>query len=174
ERHVRSGSRGVLMATGRAGVRHRARDGARRVSRPPTLASLRGAPRSGWRDDRRLSRVVRCTRRSAVSARKVRAFSGTPCAGPLSSGSGTDSGLPIGTMKAECDTDPCLARSARCSGPPITFRAKEVLMITRFDKLATELPHPAHPSANDAAAVQELLGGKFGEMSTFMNYTFQS
>ena len=47
-------------------------------------------------------------------------------------------------------------------------------MITRFDKLALELPHPKHPSANSAAAVQELLGGKFGEMSTFMNYTFQS
>ena len=47
-------------------------------------------------------------------------------------------------------------------------------MITRFDKLQTELPHPDHPSPNSAAAVQELLGGKFGEMSTFMNYTFQS
>ena len=47
-------------------------------------------------------------------------------------------------------------------------------MITRFDKLALDLPHPDHPSANSAAAVQELLGGKFGEMSTFMNYTFQS
>ena len=39
-------------------------------------------------------------------------------------------------------------------------------MITRFDKLQMELPHPDHPSANSAAAVQELLGGKFGEMST--------
>ena len=47
-------------------------------------------------------------------------------------------------------------------------------MITRFDKLQTELPHPENPSPNSAAAVQELLGGKFGEMSTFMNYTFQS
>ena len=47
-------------------------------------------------------------------------------------------------------------------------------MITRFDKLAIELPEAAHPSPNSAAAVQELLGGKFGEMSTFMNYTFQS
>jgi Mn-containing catalase len=47
-------------------------------------------------------------------------------------------------------------------------------MITRFDKLQMELPHPSNPSANSAAAVQELLGGKFGEMSTFMNYTFQS
>jgi Mn-containing catalase len=47
-------------------------------------------------------------------------------------------------------------------------------MITRFDKLAIELPEPDHPSPNSAAAVQELLGGKFGEMSTLMNYTMQS
>jgi Mn-containing catalase len=47
-------------------------------------------------------------------------------------------------------------------------------MITRIDKLALELPHPKHPNPNGAAAVQELLGGKFGEMSTLMNYTFQS
>ncbi len=47
-------------------------------------------------------------------------------------------------------------------------------MITRIDKLALELPEPKHPNPNGAAAVQELLGGKFGEMSTLMNYTFQS
>ena len=47
-------------------------------------------------------------------------------------------------------------------------------MIHRFDKLATELPEPAALDANAAAAVQELMGGKFGEMSTVMNYTFQS
>jgi Mn-containing catalase len=47
-------------------------------------------------------------------------------------------------------------------------------MIHRFDKLAMELPTPDHPDANAAAAVQELLGGKCGEMSTLMNYTFQS
>src|SRR6185369_9725204 len=44
----------------------------------------------------------------------------------------------------------------------------------RMDKMAVELPEPKHPSPNAAAAVQELLGGKFGEMSTLMNYTFQS
>jgi len=54
-----------------------------------------------------------------------------------------------------------------------SFRKRRT-MITRFDKLQTELPHPNNPSPNSAAAVQELLGGKFGEMSTFMNYTFQS
>jgi Mn-containing catalase len=47
-------------------------------------------------------------------------------------------------------------------------------VILRIDKLAIELPMPAHPSPNSASAVQELLGGKFGEMSTLMNYTFQS
>ena len=47
-------------------------------------------------------------------------------------------------------------------------------MILRLDKLPIELPRPENPSPNAAAAVQELLGGKFGEMSTLMNYTFQS
>jgi Mn-containing catalase len=47
-------------------------------------------------------------------------------------------------------------------------------MILRLDKLAIDLPAAKNPSPNSAAAVQELLGGKFGEMSTLMNYTFQS
>ena len=47
-------------------------------------------------------------------------------------------------------------------------------MILRIDRLATELPRPKAANANAAAAVQELLGGKFGEMSTLMNYTYQS
>lgn len=47
-------------------------------------------------------------------------------------------------------------------------------MILRLDELAIDLPTPKNPSPNDAAAIQELLGGKFGEMSTLMNYTFQS
>ncbi len=47
-------------------------------------------------------------------------------------------------------------------------------MILKMDRLPIELPIPKNPSANDAAAIQELLGGKFGEMSTLMNYTFQS
>ena len=47
-------------------------------------------------------------------------------------------------------------------------------MILRIDRLAIELPAPKHPSPNSAAAVQELMGGRFGEMSTLMNYTFQS
>jgi Mn-containing catalase len=47
-------------------------------------------------------------------------------------------------------------------------------MILRIDRLQTELPPPSSPDPAGAAAVQELLGGKFGEMSTFMNYTFQS
>jgi manganese catalase len=47
-------------------------------------------------------------------------------------------------------------------------------MILRIDRLQTELPPPSTPDPAGAAAVQELMGGKFGEMSTFMNYSFQS
>ena len=47
-------------------------------------------------------------------------------------------------------------------------------MILKIDQLPVELPTPNNPAPNDAAAIQELLGGKFGEMSTLMNYTFQS
>lgn len=47
-------------------------------------------------------------------------------------------------------------------------------MIFRADKLQTALPIPKHPSPQAAAAVQELMGGKAGEMSTLMNYFFQS
>ena len=47
-------------------------------------------------------------------------------------------------------------------------------MFLRIDKLPVELP--ASPEIDPVAAknVQELLGGRFGEMSTLMNYTFQS
>ena len=47
-------------------------------------------------------------------------------------------------------------------------------MIRCIDRIQTELPPPSDPDPAGAAAVQELLGGKFGEMSTFLNYTFQS
>jgi Mn-containing catalase len=47
-------------------------------------------------------------------------------------------------------------------------------MIKRFNRLAIELPTPVNPDANAAAAVQELLGGRFGEMSTLNNYMYQS
>ena len=47
-------------------------------------------------------------------------------------------------------------------------------MILRIDRHATELPPPSDPDPKAAAAVQELMGGRFGEMSTLMNYTFQS
>ncbi len=47
-------------------------------------------------------------------------------------------------------------------------------MILRIDRLQTDLPPPSEPDPAGAAAVQELLGGKFGEMSTWLNYTFQS
>jgi Mn-containing catalase len=47
-------------------------------------------------------------------------------------------------------------------------------VILRIDRLQMELPPPSTPDPAGAAVVQELMGGKFGELSTFMNYTFQS
>jgi Mn-containing catalase len=47
-------------------------------------------------------------------------------------------------------------------------------MIMRLDRLIAEIPPPSDPDPDGASVVQELLGGKFGEMSTFMNYTYQS
>ena len=46
-------------------------------------------------------------------------------------------------------------------------------MILRYDRVGIELPEGG-PDAGGAIAVQELIGGRFGEMSTLMNYTFQS
>ena len=47
-------------------------------------------------------------------------------------------------------------------------------MVMRIDKLQAELPESKKPDPNAAAALQELLGGKYGEMSTLGNYMFQS
>ncbi len=47
-------------------------------------------------------------------------------------------------------------------------------MFMRIDKLQAELPPPKKADPNAAAALQELLGGKYGEMSTLGNYMFQS
>lgn len=47
-------------------------------------------------------------------------------------------------------------------------------MFKRIPKLPITLTVPANGDANAAAAVQELLGGKFGEMSTLNNYMYQS
>ena len=47
-------------------------------------------------------------------------------------------------------------------------------MFLRVDRLQVELPPVKEADPNAAAAVQELLGGRFGEMSTLMNYTYQS
>ena len=47
-------------------------------------------------------------------------------------------------------------------------------MFMRVDKLQAELPAPKRRDPNAAAALQELLGGKYGEMSTLGNYMFQS
>ncbi len=47
-------------------------------------------------------------------------------------------------------------------------------MILRIDRWGTEMPPASDPDPQGARDVQELMGGRFGEMSTFMNYTFQS
>ncbi len=47
-------------------------------------------------------------------------------------------------------------------------------MFMRIDKLQAALPEPKRADPNAAAALQELLGGKYGEMSTLGNYMFQS
>ncbi|WLR51241.1 manganese catalase family protein [Bacillus tianshenii] len=47
-------------------------------------------------------------------------------------------------------------------------------MFKRENRLLIDLPIPEHGDPNAAAVVQELLGGKFGEMSTLNNYMFQS
>ncbi|MGI4852844.1 MAG: manganese catalase family protein [Janthinobacterium lividum] len=47
-------------------------------------------------------------------------------------------------------------------------------MFMRSEKLLIPLEKPESPDPNGAAAIQELLGGKFGEMSTLNNYLHQS
>ena len=47
-------------------------------------------------------------------------------------------------------------------------------MFLRVNRLQIELPPPLQQDPNAAAALQELLGGKYGEMSTLGNYLFQS
>jgi Mn-containing catalase len=46
-------------------------------------------------------------------------------------------------------------------------------MILRYDRIGVQIP-AGDPDPAGAMAVQELMGGRFGEMSTLMNYTFQS
>jgi Mn-containing catalase len=46
-------------------------------------------------------------------------------------------------------------------------------VILRYDRVGIEIPQ-GDPDPAGAMAVQELMGGRFGEMSTLMNYTFQS
>jgi Mn-containing catalase len=46
-------------------------------------------------------------------------------------------------------------------------------VILRYDRLGVDIP-AGDPDPVGATAVQELMGGRFGEMSTLMNYTLQS
>src|SRR3954454_3848656 len=57
---------------------------------------------------------------------------------------------------------------------PELISCRETTMFLRIDKLQIELPGPKKQDPNAAAALQELLGGKYGEMSTLGNYMFQS
>ncbi len=47
-------------------------------------------------------------------------------------------------------------------------------MFKRMEEIMIEIPDVEKPDPNAAAAVHELLGGKFGEMSTLNNYLYQS
>ena len=47
-------------------------------------------------------------------------------------------------------------------------------MFLRINRLQVELPMAEEPDASAAQAVQELMGGRFGEMSTLNNYMYQS
>ena len=47
-------------------------------------------------------------------------------------------------------------------------------MFLRIDALPVELPASTKIDPESASAVQELMGGRFGEMSTFNNYFAQS
>lgn len=47
-------------------------------------------------------------------------------------------------------------------------------MFLRVDRLQVEMPMPNDPDPTAAAAVQELMGGRFGEMTTLNTYMYQS
>ncbi|MBW8268852.1 manganese catalase family protein [Caldovatus aquaticus] len=47
-------------------------------------------------------------------------------------------------------------------------------MFLRIDRLQVEMPMPTRPDPSAAAAVQELMGGRFGEMTTLNTYMYQS
>ena len=47
-------------------------------------------------------------------------------------------------------------------------------MFLRIDKLQVEMPLPSEPDPSAAAAVNELMGGRFGEMTTLNTYMYQS
>mgnify|MGYP000097147141 CR=1 FL=1 len=47
-------------------------------------------------------------------------------------------------------------------------------MFLRIDRLQVEMPLPDKPDPVAAAAVQELMGGRFGEMTTLNTYMYQS
>jgi Mn-containing catalase len=64
------------------------------------------------------------------------------------------------------------------SSPPYQttahFKEEETPMFLRIDRLQAELLKPTKADPNAPVVLQELLGGKFGEMFTLNNYFFQS
>src|SRR3954462_15401525 len=66
------------------------------------------------------------------------------------------------------------SRPDRTGTRPHSIRGEDLHVILRIDRIQTEMPPPSDPDPEGAARVQELMGGRFGEMSTLMNYTFQS
>jgi Mn-containing catalase len=54
-----------------------------------------------------------------------------------------------------------------------SWRPDAVGVILRYDRLGIDIP-AGDPDPAGASVVQELMGGRFGEMSTLMNYTLQS
>src|SRR6187401_2420856 len=60
------------------------------------------------------------------------------------------------------------------AGGVVPATPRRTRMFLRVDKLQIELPAPNRQDPNAGAALQELLGGKYGEMSTLGNYLFQS
>ena len=102
--------------------------------------------------------------------------SGTPCRSPaltdaVKDGSSSDRPLNQAAHSSNAHSSGTSQQDACWSPSP---HLQEITHVPKFDKLQIELPLPKEPEPNAAAALQELLGGKYGEMSTLGNYLFQS
>jgi manganese catalase len=75
----------------------------------------------------------------------------------------------VSAVRRRCSRTPLQPRTLASTIPP----TEELDVILRYDRLGLQIPE-GDPDPAGAAVVQELMGGRFGEMSTFMNYTLQS